>query len=127
MKSNKGQALVEMALVLPILLMLLFGIVDFGRIFHAYLTIDHVGREAARLATVQQYEDGEIKSRTLSSAVGLNLTEDDININPNGKANRSSGDDVIVTVTYKIGFITPLVNTFISSLTLTDKTVMRVE
>ena len=33
MKSQKGQAIVETALILPILLMLLFGITDFGRLF----------------------------------------------------------------------------------------------
>ena len=39
MKSEKGQSLVEFALVIPLLILLLFGIVDFGRIFHAYLTL----------------------------------------------------------------------------------------
>ncbi len=52
MKSEKGQSLVEFALVLPVLVMLLFGITDFGRAFHAYLTIDHAGREAARAASI---------------------------------------------------------------------------
>ncbi len=59
MKSQKGQAIVETALILPILLMLLFGITDFGRLFHAYLTLDHAGREAARAASVGT-EDGVI-------------------------------------------------------------------
>ena len=62
MKSQKGQAIVEIALILPILLMLLFGITDFGRLFHAYLTLDHAGREAARVASVGT-EDGVIRTK----------------------------------------------------------------
>lgn len=126
MMSNKGQALVETALVLPILLMLLFGIVDFGRIFHAYLTLDHVGREAARMASVQQYDESTIKTKAVSSAVGLNITPAHIVINYED-GTPSSGKGVTVTLKYEIGFITPIVNTFASPLTLTDATVMRVE
>ena len=54
MKSERGQSLVEFALVVPVLLLLLFGIIDFGRVFHASLTIDHAGREAARAAKHRQ-------------------------------------------------------------------------
>ena len=57
MKSEKGQSLVEFALVLPLLILLLFGIIDFGRIFNAYLTIDHAGRDAARTASIGKNDD----------------------------------------------------------------------
>ena len=60
MKSQKGQAIVETALILPILLMLLFGITDFGRIFHVYLTLDHAGK---RLRGLRQLE---LKTVTLN-------------------------------------------------------------
>ena len=71
MKSQKGQAIVETALILPILLMLLFGITDFGRLFHAYLTLDHAGREAARAASVGT-EDGVILSKIIEdTSTGL--------------------------------------------------------
>ena len=52
MKSEKGQSMVEFALIIPIFILLLFAILDFGRVFHAYLTIDHAGREAARAASI---------------------------------------------------------------------------
>ena len=53
MKSERGQSLVEFALVVPVLLLLLFGIIDFGASFlTASLTIDHAGREAARAASI---------------------------------------------------------------------------
>ncbi|RLC54637.1 MAG: hypothetical protein DRI80_19030, partial [Chloroflexota bacterium] len=46
----RGQGMVEFALVLPVLLLLLFGLVEFGRIFHAWLTLEYAARQAARYA-----------------------------------------------------------------------------
>jgi len=53
-KSESGQALVEFALILPIVVLLLFGIVEFGRIFHSYLVVTSSAREGARKAAVTQ-------------------------------------------------------------------------
>ncbi|MCC6771524.1 MAG: pilus assembly protein [Gemmatimonadaceae bacterium] len=49
----RGQSLVELALVLPIFLFLLFGLIDAGRLVFANSTVSQAAREAARLATVQ--------------------------------------------------------------------------
>jgi Flp pilus assembly protein TadG len=48
--SERGQALVEFALVLPVLLLLLFGIVEFGLAFNAAVSVNFVSRNAALLA-----------------------------------------------------------------------------
>ena len=48
--KGKGQGLVEFALILPILLMLLLGIVEGGRIIWAYVTVQNAAREATRYA-----------------------------------------------------------------------------
>jgi hypothetical protein len=50
----RGQALTEFALVLPILLLLLLGIIEGGRIAWAYITIQNAAREAARYAVSGQ-------------------------------------------------------------------------
>jgi hypothetical protein len=54
-KKRNGQTLVEFALTLPILLVLLFGIIEFGRIFQAWVTLQNSARAAARYATTGQY------------------------------------------------------------------------
>lgn len=51
-RSERGQSLVETALVLPILLIILMGIFDFGRAIYAYNAVSNSAREAARLAIV---------------------------------------------------------------------------
>jgi Flp pilus assembly protein TadG len=124
MKSESGQSLVEFALIVPLLILLLFGIVDFGRIFHAYLTIDHAGREAARAASIGK-DDTQVKSTAVTDAVGISLTTDRVVISPNGT--RVSGNDVSITITYPITFLTPVIGSIVGPITLEDTTVMRVE
>jgi Flp pilus assembly protein TadG len=51
-RPDSGEALVEMALVLPILLVLSLGMLDFGRAFHAKNIVDSAAREACRVAVV---------------------------------------------------------------------------
>ncbi|SEM94146.1 TadE-like protein [Mesobacillus persicus] len=122
MKSEKGQSLVEFALVVPILALLLFGIVDFGRIFHAYLTIDHAGREAARAASIGKSKT-EVELVAVKSGSSINLTIGDVVVVPG-----ASGSDAKITITYPIAPITPIIGTFFSEgFILIDTTVMRVE
>ena len=48
-RRHKGQTLAEFALTLPILLILTFGIIEFGRIFQAWVTLQNSARAAASL------------------------------------------------------------------------------
>lgn len=49
-RSSKGQSVVELALMLPILVLMLAAIVDLGRIYYAYITVVNVAREGVRYA-----------------------------------------------------------------------------
>ncbi|MGM8212317.1 TadE/TadG family type IV pilus assembly protein [Virgibacillus sp. W0430] len=126
MRSQKGQAIVETALILPILLLLLFGITDFGRVFHASLTLDHAGREGARAAAIGT-EDHVITGKIRDATSSLKEDNVSISIAPAGKGNRESGTDVTITLVYPIDFLTPIIGQFIGSFNLENKTVMRVE
>lgn len=50
--ARKGQTLVEFALTLPLLLLLIFGIIEFGRLFQSWVMIQNAARAAARYASV---------------------------------------------------------------------------
>lgn len=52
LRGQSGQALAEFAIVVPLLLLLVLGVVDFGRAWHAYQVITDAAREGARLAVV---------------------------------------------------------------------------
>src|SRR5450432_309422 len=53
---RRGQTLAEFALTTPILLMLLFGIIEFGRIFQAWVTLQNAARAAARYSVTGNYD-----------------------------------------------------------------------
>jgi Flp pilus assembly protein TadG len=73
-----GTATVEFALVLPLLLALLFGIIEFGFLFKDQLAIQQVAREGSRTAAVGRTRS-EVNARIVGSAATLttaNLTSD---------------------------------------------------
>ena len=125
MRSEKGQSMVEFALVLPVLAILLFGIVDVGRIFHASLTLDHVGREAARAASVQE-DDAEVRATALERGSSISLTDSQVQISPEGEG-RESGEKVTITVTHSVPLVTPFIEGWSGPVELSNTTVMRIE
>jgi len=62
---EEGVAAVEMALVMPLLLLLVFGIIEFGFIFNRYITLTHAAREGVRLLAI-----GESSSTATTAAEG---------------------------------------------------------
>ena len=54
-RRERGQSLVETAVVLPILLLLVVAIVDFGRAFDAYIILTNAAREGARFGSCLLY------------------------------------------------------------------------
>jgi Flp pilus assembly protein TadG len=125
MKSEKGQSMVEFALILPVLAVLLFGVVDVGRMFHASLTLDHVGREAARAASVQQ-GDAEVMAVALERGSSISLTSGQVQVSP-GEGGRESGEKVTVTVTHSVPLVTPFIEGWSGPVELSNTTVMRIE
>jgi len=61
--SERGQSLVEFALVFTPLMLLLLAIVQFGFIFNTYVTVTNAAREAARTATIHLYDGSLSKSQ----------------------------------------------------------------
>src|SRR5687768_7515945 len=71
-ESRRGQAMVEFALIIPIFLLMIFGILDLGRAVYAYSTLNNAAREGARVAAVDQTLS-HIQSIASGHAVGLGL------------------------------------------------------
>lgn len=69
--SERGAAAVEMAIVLPLLVLLLGGIVDFGRAFYTKNILTNAAREGARAASFASITSAEITSRTTAAMNGL--------------------------------------------------------
>jgi len=100
--KQEGAAAVEFALLLPVLLIILLGIIDFGLYFYNDLQLTHAARDAARYLSVgnstgaQQALD-DAKDRLVSTSTPA------VTLTPG-----SQGQEATVTVTATYNFITPL-------------------
>ncbi len=125
-KGEKGQSMVELALVLPMILLLLMGIVEFGRLFHTYLVITQGSREGARLAVVGE-SDQQIIAKIEQVTASLNVEKLSIQISP-GANERIRGVSVQVSVSYELDLIVPnLFELLPDPFILTSNTFMRME
>jgi len=127
-KTQRGQTLVELALVLPIIILILFGTLELGRVFHSYIVITNAAREGARLGALGK-SDEEIISR-IREASPLYQADSRLRITrlePNESA-RSPGVPLIVEVAYDVELVTPLISSILPNpVTLKSTAVMRVE
>jgi hypothetical protein len=74
---RRGAAIVEMAVVTPILLLILFGIIEFGWVFMTQETLTHAAREACRTGALPGATDAEIQTRFAEAMAPTGLDIDD--------------------------------------------------
>lgn len=137
--------MVEFALVLPIFILLLLGVLDLGRAIYAFNTVNNAAREGARHAIVDQ-TIAHIKDEGASAASALDLLPADVDVDfrnavtPNSPGSCSglvAGDDnntdaivlclAVVTVTYDYAAATPIIGNIIGPLELTGRSAFKVD
>ena len=104
--GERGNALVETALVLPLLLLPAFGVVGVGRVVQAQMGVSAVVREAARSASLADSPNGAVNAaaeRANAVATGYGLTNGSLRlaIDPGSMAR---GGQVRTEATYEVGF-----------------------
>jgi len=114
-RKAPGQALIEFALVLPLLVLLIFGLFDLGWAIYANNTIANAAREGARLAIVSPTinNDANVKQRVIAAAAGLNLGNSQISIAP-AFSSRTINSPITVTVTYTYTPFTPVIGKIVA-------------
>ena len=131
LRSSSGQAMIEFALALPLLLAVVFAAIDFGRAYSVYVTLNNAVREGARYGSANP-TDGTGMTSTVKNAAGpyndSNLTvtttsESQSNVpyqsSPtSGIPTCESGEYVTVAVQYNLSLITPL-SAFVKLVTAT--------
>lgn len=113
-RGSKGQALVELALILPVLLMLILGVVEFGRAFYMKNTLVNAVRGAARKAAVSNsWTSSTIRFWTYSSVPASWRNPSVISLAQSNPATPpSSGSGADITVNAKVRFTTIVPNFF---------------
>lgn len=133
MKKENGQAMVEFALVLPILLLFIGGIIDFGWIFHNQILVNNATREEARDIAIHYYtvkDDPDLETDTaanIKNKVGPVITSPSVSeivAVPDGK----EGYKVTVSFTGQMKVLTPILSTILGEEhTVKSVCTMRVE
>jgi Flp pilus assembly protein TadG len=132
--NQDGQAMVEFVLVAPILLLLIFGIIQFGIAFNNYMTLTDAVRAGARQAAVSRTLPdpvGTTTNRVKTAATNLDTSTGvlDITVDPfdpkTGSHSWAQGGDVTVKATYPYSI--SLLGFVVKSGQLTSQTTERVE
>lgn len=110
--GERGQSAVEMALVLPVLLLVLFGITEFGRLLGAYVTVQNAAREGARLG-ITGADDPAIEAKVRDVARYLEGASDplrlSVTVTPRQQSDRRPGTDLEVRVSYRFQLLMPMI------------------
>jgi uncharacterized repeat protein (TIGR01451 family) len=147
-RAAPGQALVEFALIIGFVLGFAFIIIESGRMFHAWQTVQSAAREAGRYALTGQYDQdclnnsppcldprvAAIRTKAQASMTGISIDPNAdyfdagyfyvevLGVNQDDHLMPdyagAAGKPVFIRVTYRIGLITPFVSSFISPVRL---------
>ncbi|MDD4602005.1 hypothetical protein SDC9_14767 [bioreactor metagenome] len=124
-ENHRGQAMVEFALVVPVLLLLVLGIMEFSLVIHQYMVVSGAAREGARSAALGE-TDPVVEGVVANAATGLDSNKIIVTVAPT--PTRTQGEAVSVTVTYPITTYTPLIGAFFADDSrIKGSAVMRVE
>ncbi len=131
--SDCGAEIIEFAIVLPLLLLVVMGVIDFGFMFQRYVVLTNAAMEGARVAVLPGYSEDDTKARVTAYAADGGIpgtvtpTVTTVQLPAPGGATWP-GVEVTVTHPYAFNYIGPIASMFggtSSSVTLTARSTMR--
>ncbi|MBC3796500.1 hypothetical protein GH807_05465 [Acetobacterium tundrae] len=127
-RKEDGQAVVELAITLPILIMILCAIIDFGWLFTNQNIVDNCSREGARFAIVHSSGTTAIADHVRAVAPDYIANSLVITVTFTNPTNPSLGD-VKVAVNGNVNVLTPIVGVFVhgDTINLSSSCTMKVE
>lgn len=128
-RSNRGQAMIEFAMVLPLLILIIMGVFDLGRAIYGYNVISNSAREGARYGIVHAHQTGPndldttgIRSTAISKAIGVDPA-DITSVTSTCSSTCEFGNTLSVTVNYTFHPLT----LYFFTLNLSGKATMTIE
>jgi hypothetical protein len=131
---ERGAVVVEFALVLPFLMFLLMGIIEFGLLFYNQQVLTNASREGAR-AGISHLSGSDIKdivvnysqARLITFGTGPNVDPDNVDVVPLDPVSATFAEELTVSIIYDYTFLVPELLGFGTSMQLSAKTVMNME
>ena len=103
-RSERGAAAVEFALIIPVLLLLVFGVIEFSRLYNEQISLTGAARSAARVMAIGNNQ-GQAVTAAINAAPGLNplISSGQVSFSP---AACTAGGTMSVRIDYTSSLIT---------------------
>jgi len=133
---HRGQALVELALIIPVFLLIVMGVFDFGRAIVAYNQVSNAARAATRTGIVNQDQDASYapaiyRFQVIAARQATTLVIDptaDVTSSWMGTSCPAVGDcSLRVTVRYQFRALTPIIGLIVGPITLSGTSELPLE
>jgi Flp pilus assembly protein TadG len=109
--DQKGQSLVEVAIALPLLILILMGILDLGRAYFTFIALSDAAAEGAAYAAIHPENTAQITARAADNTNGFVVLEPEmVSVDCN---DFTAGSPITVSVTFDYQLLTPIVGTLI--------------
>jgi Flp pilus assembly protein TadG len=127
-RNRRAAAAVEFAIVAPVFLLMVFGMIEYGRMVMVYQVITNASREGARVAVLDGATTATVTASVNSYLTAAMITGANVVVAPNPPSTAKYGDPVTVTVSIPFSQVSWLPSPmYLGSHTLTSATVMRRE
>jgi Flp pilus assembly protein TadG len=133
-RKEEGSELIEMAIVLPLLLLLIMGIIDFGFLFQRYVVLTNAAAEGARVASLPGYTSADVTARVNAYATNggikgsVSAVTTPVSL-PGAGGGSWPGSQVTVSYVYNFSYVGPIAKLFGGgsggAVTLTSRSTMR--
>jgi Flp pilus assembly protein TadG len=108
--SERGAAAVEFAILLPLLLMLVLGTIEFGRAYNAQITLTNAARDGVRVMAIANDPTGaKTAAKSAAASVSTTIATSDITLSSDAC---STGTQVTLTIRYNLSTITGIAGPF---------------
>ena len=109
-ESESGAAAIEFAILLPLLLMLVLGTIEFGRAYNAQITLTNAARDGVRVMAIANDPAGaKTAAKNAAASVSTTIPTSDVTLSTNAC---STGAQVTLTIKYKLSTITGIAGPF---------------
>jgi len=127
-RDRRGTAVIEFAVVAPVFVMLVFGMIEYGRMVMVQQLLTNASREGARMGVLDGATTASVQTSVTTYLSNCSVTGATVTVNPNPPSSAGYGAPVTVTVSVPFSQVswipTPM---FLSGKTLTASSVMRRE
>jgi Flp pilus assembly protein TadG len=130
-KKRHGASVVEFAIVAPVFFLLVFGMIEYGRLVMVQQVLTNATREGARQAVLDGKETAEVKQVVVDYLHSSSISSadvDDVTVTPDPPKSAGSGDPVTVSVSISFNQVSWLPSPmFLGGKTMRAQSVMRRE